>query len=89
MLTFKKLNDIQSLILKDGFEVGLLEKPYGVGYRIYLYGCRPVEPPARMSKEWVRDFIDMTINKIQARERRVVINQYKLRSNEESKRNRR
>ena len=78
MITVKKINDIQAEVLAEGMPFAMLEKPLGVGYKLYLID-RVIEFSEAEGKNIVT-FCEKLYIKQRARQRRTFIKEHKLRN---------
>lgn len=78
MLTFNKINDIQSEILWDGSIIGYLEKPFRTWYKIEV-GYMETELPANKS-HLVKGLIERIHLNNLSKQKRTFIKEHKLKN---------
>jgi hypothetical protein len=78
MITINKLNEIQAEVLAEGMPFAMLEKPTGVGYKLYLTN-RVIEFTEAEGKNIV-PFCEKLYIKQRSRQRRTFIKEHKLRN---------
>jgi len=78
MVTINKINEIQAEVLAEGIPFAMLEKPTGVGYKLYLID-RVIEFTEAEGKNIVT-FCEKLYIRQRARQRRTFIKEHKLRN---------
>ena len=78
MITVTKINKIQAEVLAEGMPFAILEKPLGVGYKLYLID-RVIEF-TEAEKENIVPFCEMLYIKQRSRQRRTFIKEHNLRN---------
>ena len=78
MITVTKINEIQAEVLAEGMPFAILEKPLGVGYKLYLID-RVIEF-TEAEKENIVLFCEKLYIKQRSRQRRTFIKEHKLRN---------
>ena len=78
MITVKKINEIQAEILAEDMPFGILEKPTGVGYKLFVLNTMFDFTEAE-GKDIV-PFCEKLYVKERARQRRKFIKEHKLRN---------
>jgi len=78
MITINKINEIQAEVLAEGIPFAMLEKPTGVGYKLYLVD-RVIEFTEAEGKN-ILPFCEKLYIKQRSRQRRTFIKEHKLRN---------
>ena len=78
MITFNKLNNYQSEVLAEGMPFGILEKPTGVGYK--LFALNTTFEFTEAEGKYIKDFCERLYIKERARIRRKFVKEHKLRN---------
>jgi hypothetical protein len=78
MITVTKINKIQAEVLAEGMPFAILEKPLGVGYKLYLID-RVIEF-TEAEKENIVSFCEKLYIKQRSRQRRTFIKEHNLRN---------
>jgi hypothetical protein len=78
MITITKINEIQAEVLAEGMPFAMLEKPTGVGYKLYLMN-RVFEFTEAEGKNIVL-FCERLYIRQRSRQRRTFIKEHKLRN---------
>jgi len=78
MITITKINEIQAEVLAEGIPFAMLEKPTGVGYKLYLVD-RVIDFTEAEGKNIV-PFCEKLYIKQRLRQRRTFIKEHKLRN---------
>ena len=78
MITFNKLSDYQSEVLAEGMLFGILEKPTGVGYKLFVLNT--MFDFTEAEGKYIKTFCEKLYIKERARQRRTFIKEHKLRN---------
>lgn len=78
MITFNKLSDYQSEVLAEGMPFGILEKPTGVGYKLFVLNT--MFDFTEAEGKYIKTFCEKLYVKQRARQRRKFIKEHKLRN---------
>jgi len=78
MITITKINEIQAEVLAEGMPFAMLEKPLGVGYKLYLVD-RVIEFTEAEGKNIV-PFCEKLYIRQRSRQRRTFLKEHKLRN---------
>jgi hypothetical protein len=78
MITINKINEIQAEVLAEGMPFAMLEKPTGVGYKLYLMN-RVIDFTEAEGKNIV-PFCEKLYIRQRSRQRRTFIKEHKLRN---------
>ncbi len=78
MITFNQINELQAEVLAEGMLFGILEKPTGVGYKLFVLNTT-FEFTEEEGKE-SKTFCEKLYIKERARLRRKFIKEHKLRN---------
>lgn len=78
MITFNKLSEYQSEVLAEGMLFGILEKPTGVGYKLFVLNTMFDFTEAEGKN--IKPFCEKLYVKERARQRRKFIKEHKLRN---------
>ena len=76
MITFNKLSDYQSEVLAEGMLFGILEKPTGVGYKLFVLNT--MFDFTEAEGKYIKTFCEKLYVKERARQRRTFIKEYRL-----------
>ena len=78
MITIKKINEIQAEVLAEGMPFGILEKPTGVGYKLFVLNT--MFDFTEAEGKYIKTFCEKLYVKERARQRRTFIKEHKLRN---------
>lgn len=78
MITITKINEIQAEVLAEGMPFAMLEKPLGVGYKLYFVD-RVIEF-TEAEKENIVPFCEKLYVRQRSRQRRTFVKEHKLRN---------
>ena len=78
MITITKINEIQAEVLAEGMPFAMLEKPLGVGYKLYFFD-RVIDFTEAEGKNIV-PFCEKLYIKQRSRQKRTFIKEHKLRN---------
>ena len=76
MITIKKINEIQAEVLAEGILFGILEKPTGVGYKLFVLNT--MFDFTEAEGKYIKTFCEKLYVKERARQRRTFIKEYRL-----------
>ena len=76
MITFNKLSDYQSEVLAEGMLFGILEKPTGVGYKLFVLNT--MFDFTEAEGKYIKTFCEKLYVKERARQRRKFVKEHRL-----------
>lgn len=77
-ITFKQINETQAEVLAEDFLFGILEKPTGVGYKLFVLNTMLEFTEAE--GKYIKTFCEKLYVKERARQRRKLIKEHNLRN---------
>ena len=78
MITFKQINETQAEVLAEDFVFGILEKPTGVGYK--LFALNTIFNFTEAEGKEIVPFCEKLYIKERARQRRKLVKEHNLRN---------
>ena len=76
MITFNQINELQAEVLAEGIPFGILEKPTGVGYKLFVLNT--MFDFTEAEGKYIKTFCEKLYVKERARLRRKFIKEYRL-----------
>ena len=76
MVTFNQINELQAEVLAEGMPFGMLEKPTGVGYKLFVLNT--MFDFTEAEGKYIKTFCEKLYVKERARLRRKFIKEYRL-----------